>query len=269
MLMKLTLAVEECSDGYFWSESQWFECHGSCKTWNSYGTCTECDTNYSMNSKAYYDFHSNECLATTGLCDWSAWSDGEFYSDSLEGCGVWSSSWSSLWAYQTHWFQWPSGEMLDLDTLSWVTSCDTDTQIEINDAQLQSIQLCRSLTYYVNPLSTSVTELGTQKHPYKELESVLVELMNFHAHTDRNISVMIMEQSTVYIKATNIIANITQVSFESYSENNLDAQKARIVGVKLSSRIVPPAMPSKFNILGRLQVIVLLIIWSSHTHYSW
>jgi hypothetical protein len=103
----------------------------------------------------------------------------------------------------------------------------------------------------VNPRSTSSTELGTQAHPYKDLESVFVELMNFHSHSDRNITVYIMEYSTVFASVMTHITNITQVHFESYSKVSITPSKARIVGVRHASKIVAPSMPTKFSILSK------------------
>ena len=103
-------------------------------------------------------------------------------------------------------------------------------------------------------MSSSAAELGTQSHPYKDLESVFVELMNFHSHSDRNIKVFIMEASTVYASTMTHIVNITQVSFESYSEVNIVPNKARIIGVKQASKIVLPSMPKKFSILGKVLI---------------
>jgi hypothetical protein len=190
-------------------------------------------------------------LATTGLWDWNEWENGTYYSEPISGWANWSAKCTTLWAYQEHWFKCPSEKYLDLDSLSWVSSCNSSTQMKIVDFQLGGIPLWRSFVYYVNPLSTSVVELGTKAHPYKELSPVFVELMNFHSHTNRNISVFIMEFSTVYINTMSII-NITSVHFESYSNTNLKAGKAQIIGIKSDSKIVHPSMPTKFHILSKL-----------------
>lgn len=122
---------------------------------------------------------------------------------------------------------------------------------------MKNIPLCRSFTYYVNPLSTSVTELGTKSHPYKELDSVFVELMNYHTHADRIITVNILEDSTVYILKPTYISNITEVIFKPYSVNTAIARKAKIVMVNSKTPIIPPAMPTKFSILGKSHQRVL------------
>lgn len=102
-------------------------------------------------------------------------------------------------------------------------------------------------------------ELGTKNHPYKELDSVFVELMNFHTNTDRNITVYLMEASTSYLRVTAYVSNITHVSFEAYSEKSLSPKKARIVGVQSSNNIVPPGMATKFNILSKRLLFFIIV----------
>ena len=135
--------------------------------------------------------------------------------------------------------------------MTCVTACNTATQIQITDLQLHNIPLCRSFTYYVNPLSTSPVELGTKQHPYKELQSVLTDLISFHTNSNRTITVYLMEDTTNFILTPSYISNITQVNFLTYSSKSTPPSSAKIVGVELESAVVPPAISSKFNILGR------------------
>jgi len=83
----------------------------------------------------------------------------------------------------------------------------------------------------------------------------MVEIMNFHSHSDRTINVFVMEYSSVFLKTTNVIANITMVHFESYSDVNTNAAKARMVGVKKDDKIVAPAIPTKFRILSKFHAL--------------
>lgn len=103
-------------------------------------------------------------------------------------------------------------------------------------------------------------ELGTKDHPYKELDSVFVELMNFHTNVNRNISVYLMESSTSYLKVASYISNITHVNIEAYSEKSISPKKARIIGVESSNKIVPPGMVTKFNILSKHGLLVNIIL---------
>ena len=82
----------------------------------------------------------------------------------------------------------------------------------------------------------------------------MVEIMNFHSHSDRTINVFVMEYSSIFLKTTNVIANITMVHFESYSDASTNAAKARVVGVKKDDKIVAPAIPTKFSILSKSHV---------------
>jgi hypothetical protein len=58
-----------------------------------------------------------------------------------------------------------------------------------------------------------VTELGTEDHPYKDINSVMIELLNYHSHSDREINVYLKEGSTNFLFKETHIINITQVNF--------------------------------------------------------
>lgn len=123
---------------------------------------------------------------------------------------------------------------------------------------MHSIPLCRSFKYYIDPTSTSVVELGTKDHPYKDFESVLVELLNFHTHNDRTINIYILEDTITYwVLADSYFSNITLVNVQSYSRVRANSSKANIVGVTSYSNRVAPGVPSKFNILGKTVVNIL------------
>ena len=70
----------------------------------------------------------------------------------------------------------------------------------------------------MNPDSDSIVELGTIEYPYKELSYAFVEILNYHSHTNRNLTVNLME-STINIlglRQGNIV-NITNVNIVPYS----------------------------------------------------
>jgi len=104
----------------------------------------------------------------------------------------------------------------------------------------------------VNPLSESVVELGTEDHPYKDIESVFVEILNFHSHTQRSIKVFVMEGSTIFVNSPTYFVNITHVQIESYTEKSAVVGMARLVGIRTEDKIILPSMPSKFNILSNI-----------------
>ena len=185
---------------------------------------------------------------------------GEFYSapaSSWLSCG---SSWHSLWSYQSHCFDWPPGQFLDLNTMTWVTEWDSDTQISITDPQLDDVPLWRSFIYYVDYSSEGVTELGTYDLPYKELQSVFVELMNFHSHSDRTITIKVNEGTTNYILDGTYVLNTTSVVIETYSKIFDDPGRATVTFVQLAFAVVPPPNPTKYKILSKNDWFVDLML---------
>ncbi|CAI2371351.1 unnamed protein product [Moneuplotes crassus] len=244
MIILNTHAETNCIDGFFLKNSKCFKCHISCKACESYNSCTICNDNFVKND-------------TSTRCDYSGCPDGEYYSESGGACTSCGSSCNFLCAYQSHCLSCPSGEFLDLDTMTCVSTCNSTTQIQISDAQLNNVPLCRSFVYYVDPLSASPVELGTLQHPYKELESVLVELMNFHTNNGRSITVNIMESSINYITVSNtIISNLTSVRFQSYSKVNSDPNLAIIEALDADSKRIQAGVPTKYNILGNKDSLI-------------
>ena len=123
--------------------------------------------------------------------------------------------------YQEKCFSWPSGEILDLNTLLWVENWSPDTQILINDTQFENKPICRNFDYFVDSSSNSTIELGTKKFPYKSLGLVFVELANYHSHSNRTINIF-MKESTIneILVSKNYIINTTQIKFRSYSSSS-------------------------------------------------
>ena len=151
--------------------------------------------------------------------------------------------------------------------MTWVTEWDTASQIPINDTQLGNIPLCRSFTYYVDPTSESNTELGTSDHPYKELNFVFVELLNFHSHSDRNITVRILEGTTAYLFKRSYIINTTEVVMEPYFRNSSIGNNPKIVAVESVDAITPPGVPTRFNILSKISIFIFY--FSKHWFLNW
>ena len=254
ILIQKWIWESDWSSNQFLEHGHWFEWHASCKTWDGYSEWSSWNDNFSPNGKIFLNLFksfNNTPIATTNLCDWNEWPDGKYYSLPVLGWADCTSSCSSSWAYQSHWFVCPSGEHLNLDDMTCVPSWDSSTQVQIKDPQLSDISLWRSFNYYVNPLSESVVELGTQTHPYKDIESAIIEILNFHSHSERTIKVYVMEGSTVFINSPAYFVNITHVQIESYSNRNTVAGMARMIGIYNESKILPPSKPSKFNILSK------------------
>ena len=105
----------------------------------------------------------------------------------------------------------------------------------------------------MNPDSDSIVELGTKDYPYKQLSYVLIEILNYHSHSNRNLTVYLMEQTTNILgfKQANIV-NITNVSIVPYSPTSSDPAKA-IILVKDEIDIV--ASPSTlFNVMKTFEM---------------
>lgn len=58
-----------------------------------------------------------------------------------------------------------------------------------------------------------------------------------------------MEKSTIFANSPTHIINATNVHIESYSEVRANPEKAKLVIVQTSSKIIPYSMSNKFNIL--------------------
>ena len=83
----------------------------------------------------------------------------------------------------------------------------------------------------MNPDSDSIIELGTIEHPYKQISYAFIELLNYHSHTDRNITIYVMEytRNELSVEVGNII-NITNVDIKPYTLRSAYPGKATIVG---------------------------------------
>eukprot|EP00345_Euplotes_harpa_P001346 CAMPEP_0168330360 /NCGR_PEP_ID=MMETSP0213-20121227/7683_1 /TAXON_ID=151035 /ORGANISM="Euplotes harpa, Strain FSP1.4" /LENGTH=278 /DNA_ID=CAMNT_0008333913 /DNA_START=452 /DNA_END=1289 /DNA_ORIENTATION=- len=76
-----------------------------------------------------------------------------------------------------------------------------------------------------------VVELGTKQFPYKHLGLVFVELLNFHANSDRTINVYLKESTESYLDlGFNYVINITTVNILSYSDGPGSPARATLVG---------------------------------------
>ena len=144
----------------------------NCKTWD--------ETTFEWTTWYYNHYVDNG--------DWVQCADGEFYTEELYMWQDWGSSCNKLWGYRDECFECPSGEYLDLATMQWVTECNQDTQIAINDTQFGNRLICRDFEYYVNPDSDSIIELGTMDYPYKDISYVFIELLNYHSYSVRFLS---------------------------------------------------------------------------------
>ena len=129
-----------------------------------------------------------------------------------------------------------------------VTRCDSTTQITINDTQFDSRPFCRNFEYYVNSDSDSIIELGTIDHPYKQISYAFIEILNYHSHSDRNLTIYLMEytRNEMTIGLGNVI-NITNVDIKPYTLRSVDPDKATIVGIDGTDIVASPS--TSFSIM--------------------
>ena len=66
------------------------------------------------------------------------------------------------------------------DASTCVNSCDSQSQIPLT---VNGINFCKSFDYYVDITSDQTIELGSKAYPFKDLHSVFIELVNYHAHS--------------------------------------------------------------------------------------
>ena len=191
--------------GYYLSGIDCIKCNGTwltCTDPNSWDTCTQ-----SMFKNT-----------TTNLCQFCP--DTEYYDNTAEKCQPWNEKCIEKWAYQKFCFDCPVGEFFHLDTMAWIQSCGLDS-IGITDPQLWNKPVWRPFTYYVDILSTDFIELGTNKHPYKNLELAFVEILNFHSHSNSSLTVFVKEFTKNMIGLNlNYVLNISKVEVWSYSNSN-------------------------------------------------
>lgn len=77
--------------------------------------------------------------------------------------------------------------------------------------------VCRELTYYINPSSESIIELGTRAYPYKSINYAIFELFNLMSNKDVNFTIKLAKSDIHYLKHhTTALNNITKVTFEPY-----------------------------------------------------
>ena len=160
---------------------------------------------------------------------WQLWSSGEYFDSTSQIWRSWNGSCQNLWAYQSFWFDWPSGQYFNLNKMKWVASCDS-TSIPIIDDQLWGKPVCRGSYYYINPSSQQIIELGTKTYPYKNIGLPFVEILNYHSHSNRTITVNILENTENYMLwKSNFVINMTLVKIQSYSITNPSSpQRANI-----------------------------------------
>ena len=140
-----------------------------------------------------------------------------------------------------------------------VTECTGDHFQTTYTLQSDSsnINICRPLTYYVNPDSDKIMELGTREYPFRDINLVLIEVNNEHQHTDRNITIYVMEATDSYLPLGAIkVLNITEFSIDTYTElENSTSQSANFRTVNTISDL--GSSKALFNVIQNTERSVL------------
>ena len=189
---------------------------------------------------------------------WEFWLDGMFYSTPVQRWDSCGDSWNDKWAYRNKWFECSSGSYYDLDASAWVQTWRSEFQITIVNNQFGDKPICRGFNYYVDSGSTQTIELGTINYPYKSIELVFVELLNYHAHSNRTINVY-MKENTVneLLLSKNYIINITSVNFKAYSSSSTSVP-AKAVLIMKDEDVTMMSGQTQFSIIKNTELKKLI-----------
>ena len=134
--------------------------------------------------------------------------------------------------------------------MNCVTECDSTSTIPVNDPMFGNRLICRPLQYYVDVDSDSIVELGTRDHPYKDLKSVFVEVLNLHTNTDRHVNVHVKENTINYMYTEhNYIISVANLTLTTYSDESNIAGKATVMAYDTDQTQAVYTMPTKFNVM--------------------
>ena len=218
--------------GYYNNSGVWTKWQDSWYTWTN-GTSWTSWQNQILNS-------------TTFL--WEFWPDGKFYSSSLNSCMSCVGSWLDGWAYQLSWFQCTSSQIFDFDTMKWVSSWST-AQVQINNTQIHGLNIWRTPNYYIDPNSSKILELGTIMYPFKHINLAFLEILNFLANKNLNITINLKESSTNYLSdGQSYIINAGSLVLQTYSEFSNTPGEANIYIT--DSSVSYFSVKTKFNIIS-------------------
>ena len=105
----------------------------------------------------------------------------------------------------------------------------------------------------MNPDSSSVIELGTIDHPYKQLSYAMIEILNYHSHSDSNLTVNIMEYTVNELRLqTASIINIKHVDVVPYTHRDSAPDKATIMSIDKGNIVETPG--TQFNIMKSFEL---------------
>ena len=103
-----------------------------------------------------------------------------------------------------------------------------------------------------------------QKHILtKTISPIFTELLHIHAHSDKNFTINMKENSKIYVEEDQIyILNITQITLRSYGSDGSTADRATLVQTFSPQSI---SGQTKFHILPNTTLSLSPDLWSSLT----
>ena len=121
--------------------------------------------------------------------------------------------------YRLQWFECPTPQIFNLETLSWVASWNID-EILIDSVNIHGLKVCRKLVYYVNPHSEQILELGTRNFPYKSINMVMLEIFDFISGTNNEVTVRLSSAAEhEFLHGGSFLYNLKKIIFEPYNVN--------------------------------------------------
>ena len=217
-LLIMKTVHSQCNEGFYSDSGTCYQCEASCKTWDNATAWTSWEDYMYLNS-------------TSGLCTFCA--DGEYYDSTFSRWRDWEGIWAGRWAYQTTCFECSVGEMLDTDTLTWVSEWNSP-KIQITNSQFNIASIWRGTDFYVNPQSSALLEIGSKDFPYQSMKALMSEVLNHHSNQDKEISIYLKENTDIYLEdMTNYFINITNIKMMSYSDDSLDPQMANLIPTRI------------------------------------
>ena len=156
--------------------------------------------------------------------------DAEYYDFSKDQWRTWDGSWLGYCNYQASWFQWSPSEIFDLDTLSCISSWDNPKILITDSTNFNVDSFWRNLSFYIDPKTTELIELGTKTYPYRTIEPVFAEILKHYSYKDITINIYLKENTTLmFEESKSFIIDIKEVIFETYSLVNSSPAKATII----------------------------------------
>jgi len=115
------------------------------------------------------------------------------------------------------------------------------------------------MSFYIDPSSSKILELGTLEFPYTSAQPVFSEILNEHSHKDVSITVYLKEDEVVYIQDdTSYILNITNVTVTSYSTVSSSASKATIYPTRIAQ--IEKSAKSAFHIMNNMTLKLDVVV---------